>query len=432
MLNNIKDYLDMLGQKGSVPGLDNMYALLEAMGNPQAALRIVHISGTNGKGSTSAFLTSILMAAGYKVGVYTSPVVFDYYEKIRINNKNITEQEFVELALSIKKCNELIKKDKQLEATLFEFETAMALQYFKDQKCDIALIETGMGGTLDATNVFERVLCSIITSVSMDHEQFLGNTLEKIATNKAGIIKPGSYAVTAYTNEAVARVFEKRCEEVDSRLIVTNRPEVKKTELGATVFDYISNTLKKEYSELTIGLIGAYQPENAANAIECAEVLSIQGYRILEEHIYEGLKKACWPGRFEIIKREPLTIIDGAHNPDAAIKLRKSLKQYLPGYKHIYIMGVFADKDYKTIIDMMIPLGEVTYTVTTNNPRALDGKALCKEIELMGGKAQACATIEEAVYKSNAIYKQLKETNEKVAIIAFGSLSYLKEVIACK
>ena len=403
-----KEYIDGLNRFGSVLGLESVKALLDMLGNPQENLKVIHIAGTNGKGSTIAFMEAILMEAGYKVGKYTSPVVFEYLEKFQINGENISEDKFARLTHKLKDILVTLKKQNDIQATIFEVETAMAFEYFKDEACDIVLLETGMGGDMDATNVCSKVLASVLVSISLDHIGFLGETIEEIAFHKAGIIKDNCPVVVMNQSSEVINVIEEyaQCRK-------------------ASV--YIADV-----SELPTGLMGEWQKYNAGVAVKVMEVIEEQGYVITREQVENGLRKAKWPGRFEKICENPTIIIDGAHNPDAAKKLRETLDKEYRDEKFIYVMGVLGDKDFSEVIKTMADRAEYIITVTPPNPRALDAIRLKDFVEEYNKNVCFATSIEEAYNMAMEKIKEMSMVGElyridNMAILAFGSLSYLAE-----
>lgn len=326
-------------------GLDNLKSFMAKLGNPQNKTKVIHIAGTNGKGSVSSYLVSILMQAGYKTGCYNSPVVFEKRENITVNGKPITEEEFAGEVLLMKSCMEEAEKEKRLP-TVFELETALAYSFFAHNDCDFAVVECGLGGMNDATNVTEHTILSVLTAISMDHMAYLGGTLQEIAGAKAGIIKEKVPVVTIEQKPLAQAVLEEAAEQKESELFVVSKNDIEigKEEIGSQLFFYG----KKAYE---ISMTGKYQAENAALAITAARILRTQGYDVTEEQIVRGVSSMFLPGRFEKIEEKPLVILDGAHNKEAAERLRENISDTLDGYYRIFIMGVFRDKDYKSIID---------------------------------------------------------------------------------
>ena len=396
-----REYIDGLSRFGSVLGLDNIKALLKLLNNPHEKLKVIHVAGTNGKGSTISFISSILKEAGYKVGKYTSPVVFEYLEKYQINDKNISEKEFAKLAENIKKILEKLEIQ-GIQPTLFEVETAMAFEYFMEENCDVVIIETGMGGDMDATNVCSSVLASVLVSISLDHTGFLGNTIEEIAEHKAGIIKANCPVVVMRQQDKVMEIVNKKAFSLNSTVYIGDKVNLK------------------------TGLAGEWQKYNAGVAVKVVEVLVKEhNFVINNEHIEQGLICARWPGRFEKISENPCIIIDGAHNPDAATRLREAIDKEYKMTRFVYIIGVLGDKDFDEVIRIMADRGEYIITVTPSNSRALDASLLKETIgKYNNNNVQAVETLEDAY---NMAVNKLAEVDGKKAILAFGSLSYLGE-----
>ncbi len=404
-------------KKGIVPGLDSVKALLDATGNQHEKVPVIHVAGTNGKGSFTAFMESVLTEAGYRTGVYNSPSVFEYNERIRIGTKNISDEDYA------REISFIMDKKGDIPATAFEVETVAAFNYFVRKKCDIAIIETGMGGREDATNVCSHPLVSVIMSISMDHMRFLGNAIEEIAANKAGIIKEQSDAVIYLQDKKVLDVLCEEAKKKKADYIITH-PVTAHFKDAQTVFDYTAYS-GKVYDSMKIKLLGSYQPENAVVAIEVSENLIKKGFNIPESAIRTGLEKAQWKGRFEKICDDPLIYIDGAHNPAAAERLRDSIELYFKEkYKIIYIIGVLSDKDYDKELDYTVEYASYIYTLTPDNPRALSGRDLMKKISLRTKNVENAGTVENAFVQAQ---KKASEYDNAV-IIAFGSLSYLGEL----
>lgn len=411
------EYLDSLNSLGSVPGLDNIRELLCRLGNPQNQLKIVHIAGTNGKGSVGVFLAYSLIEAGYKVGRYSSPAVKEYLETITIDNNNISENNF---AASIEKikvvCDEMLNEG-LTHPTRFEIETAAAYLFFAEEKCDICIIECGMGGAEDATNVMDSVLCSVITSISLDHTGVLGSSIEEISRAKAGIIKNGC-ATICLKKEPQFTVISEFADQKNSELYAVDPHNIDIEDAAADgiILNYGA------HNEIEIKLSGLYQPVNAAIALECIDYLNSHGYSINETQIKSGFIKTRWFGRFEVLSEDPYFIIDGAHNPDGARALYHTLVTYFPDEKIKFIMGCFADKDYDSILKILSPIAESFVTVATpNNVRALDSKTLAEYIKKY-------YDIPVVAYESidAAISSVIKEIDKDDICVAFGSLSHLK------
>lgn len=402
------EYMQELGNRGIHPGLEGIRLLCEATANPQKRPGFIHVAGTNGKGSTSLFIASILRASGKKVGVYSSPAVFEELEIIKVNGRNISQTDYARLT-------EFLKEKNTMGCTRFEVETVMAFLYFQEKECDYVVIEAGMGGLLDATNIIEDTLCCVFTSIGMDHSDYLGHTIEAIARNKAGIIKPGARVLAAPQSPAVAAALR----DCAGAACAASTGFASRASLGSvkykkteTVFDY------KNYKNLSISLLGTYQVTNAILAIEVAEALSLS-----ESSIRKGLKMAQLPGRFETICEKPLVVIDGAHNEPASLVLRECFETYFTKKKFIYIMGMLRDKDVETVIKNTVDLASVIFTVATpNRKRTLSAFELASFVRPYNEAVTALDSIEEAVEMS------LMLADKDTVIVAFGSLSHLNKV----
>ncbi|NLZ80294.1 MAG: bifunctional folylpolyglutamate synthase/dihydrofolate synthase [Clostridiales bacterium] len=415
-----REFLNKSTQYGSVLGLDNIKSLCKALENPENDLKFIHIAGTNGKGSTLAYISNVLMTAGFRTGRYCSPTIFSYRERIQINEENISREALAFYVDKIKLAIESMLLEGYPHPTLFEIETVLAFLYFRDEKCDFVVLETGLGGTLDATNIVNTTICSVITSISMDHMQILGNTIEEITEAKAGIIKPESTAIVYYQEEKVMEILKNKCEKESVEMIVTEPESLRvfKSSYLGQKFSY------KDISNIEIKLLGRFQLDNVCLAIDTIKVLQKKGYKISETALQEGLLKTKWHGRLECILSKPLFFIDGAHNEDAAKKLKDSLCQYFPDKRLFFIMGVLADKEYDKIIEQMVLLAEKIITITPNNIRALPAYELVEHIKPYNKNVESAATLELAVRKILSL-----ATEDEDVIVAFGSLSYLGELV---
>lgn len=413
----IEEFLERAKAFGCVPGLSNIRRLMQELGDPQEKLSVIHIAGTNGKGSTGAMLSTVLHKAGYRVGHYSSPAVFFPEEIYQVNGIPIEKDGLAEVLTVVAQACERMRQQGFSHPTLFEIETAAAFLWFYKSRCQIVILETGLGGSMDATNVVRSPLCSVFTSISMDHMAFLGDTLTQIAGEKAGIIKEGCPAVTASQLPEVFEVLESRCRSMHAFLYHAGKRNIEniRYENGYLLFDWGG------WRNLSLSLLGAYQPQNAVCALLTLECLTEMGYEVSKSCIWEGLKETRWPGRFEVVSREPLLILDGAHNGDAAKKLRKTLEMGFTNREIIYIIGVLADKDHEGMLKVMLPLASRVYTVTPKNPRALPGEELCREAGKYHGDVTDMPDIPTAVQKavSDACGKK------DAMVLAFGSLSWL-------
>lgn len=412
----VLEYIASISNLGIVPGLDGIKELCRRMDNPQAGLQFVHIAGTNGKGSTLAYVSTILQCAGYRVGRYISPTIFEYRERIQVNAKPITKVALGEgMELVRAACNEMVAEGRQ-QPTPFEVETALAFWYFRRKECDIVVLETGMGGLGDATNLITNTLAAVITPVSMDHMQFLGNTLKKIAEQKAGIIKPGCAVISAGQSDEVTEVIARKAEEWGCSLTLSAGSDATRVRYGLEKqqFDYAG------YKKLTIRLAGQHQIANAVLAIDTIKALAGKGFPVSEKALYRGLLETEWPGRFTVIAKKPFFIVDGAHNEDAAEKLAESIEFYFTNKRIIYIMGILKDKAYEKIIDLTYKYADQIITITPpENPRAMHAYDLAREAAKVHPKVTAVDSLEEAVEMSRLL------AGKEDVIIAFGSLSYL-------
>ena len=410
------DYLESLNTYGIVPGLDSITELCRRLGNPQDKLKFVHIAGTNGKGSTLAYVSTVLKCAGYRVGRYLSPTIFEYRERIQVNGKAISKAALCEGVEEIQSVVEAMVSDGFAHPTPFEVETALAFWYFLKKECDIVVLETGMGGLQDATNLITTTQAAVLASISMDHMKFLGNSLKEIAAQKAGIIKEGCEVVSMVQTAEAMEVVERAAKDKHCTLHIADVSFAKniRYDVEKQRFDY--GNLKK----LEIGLAGKFQIANAVLAVKTIEVLGQKGFPVSEEALRKGLKETVWQGRFSVIGKKPLFIVDGAHNEDAAKKLADSIEFYFTNKRIIYIMGILRDKEYDKIIDLTSKYAEQIITITPpGNPRAMAAYDLAKEIARVHPAVTAVDSLEEAVEMSYLL------AGKEDVIIAFGSLSYL-------
>lgn len=411
-------YLDEMSKYGSVLGLDTIRGLLNELGNPQDSLKFIHIAGTNGKGSVLAYTSTVLSEAGYRTGRYVSPTVVSYLERIQVDGRWIPEDRFSELTGKVKEAIARMEAAKEPLPTVFEAETAIAFLYFKEVNCDFVVLECGLGGELDATNIVKNTVCAVFASISRDHIGILGNTTEEIAANKAGIIKNGCSVVSAFQRETVRKVLREKADALGCPFEQADPEErvLWEEDWHGSCFSY------KEFDRIRIRLAGKNQADNAVTALEVVRSLRKAGYAISEEAVRRGMESAVWPGRFTCIGERPVIILDGAHNEDAAVRLRESAEAYFPGRRLIYIMGVFKDKEYKKIAAIMGPLASSVYTVSLpDGNRTLPAQQLAEAVRPFCGNASAERSITEAAEKA------LKEAGEEDVILVFGSLSYLHQ-----
>ncbi len=410
------NYIGYTMQFGSVLGLENIRELMKRLGNPQDKIKIVHVAGTNGKGSVIAYLSSILMEAGYKVGRYISPAVFEYLERMQINGINISKNDFADIMTKVKKCADEMVADGNVQPTAFEVETAAAYLYFYTNGCDVAVIETGLGGKEDATNVIQSPVACVITSISLDHTQILGDTISKIASQKAGIIMKNSKVIMLNQAPQAVDAIKEACAHTESDLFLTCKAEDIIYTEGKSSFSY-------DLQRYDTKMLGAYQIDNAITAIEAAHVIGISSFNISERNIYDGINNAAWNGRFEKINVKPVMYIDGAHNEDAAVRFIQTLDEYFSDIPKVFIFGMLADKACDRVASITAPYAEKIITITPDNPRAMDGKQLEKLVSGYNGSVEYIDKYEEAVKLAFKYAKKIKGM-----VIAFGSLSYLGEI----
>ncbi len=403
-------------------GLDRTRELLERLGNPQKRLKFIHVAGSNGKGSTCSMLDSILREAGYKTGLYTSPYIEDFSERFRINGTNIPDDRLAEITEAVKVHAEAMED----HPSQFELVTAIALRYFAEEQCDIVVLEVGLGGLLDSTNVIDAPEAAVITNIGLEHTEFLGNTITEIAKNKAGIIKPGCSVVCYDGPEEAKAVVRSICEEQGNDLVISDLSKLNplSCDLTGQKLDY------KDRKGLHLALLGDYQLRNTTVVLDTIDILRKRGWNVTEEQIRNGLRKVTWPARFEVLNLDPLFILDGGHNPQCAEALSESLRDLLPGETFVFLTGVLADKDYPAIMATIAPLADEFVTVTPDNDRALTAEDLARYLEEHGSKASAAASVEEGLRKAFDL------AGPHGKIVSFGSLymagavrsAYKKEV----
>ena len=398
------------------PGLERISELCERLGNPQKKLKFIHVAGTNGKGSTSAMLDSVLRKAGYKTGLYTSPYIRVFNERMRIDGENISNGELAELTEYIKPIADQMTDS----PTEFELITALAFEYFARNNCDVVVLEAGMGGRLDSTNIIDTSVLSIITGIALDHTAFLGDTVEKIAAEKAGIIKQGVPVIYGGTDEAARAIIKSRADEMSSQFACVDydKLKIKSLLLDGASFDF------DEYQNLKIKLLGSYQPRNAAIVVTAIKALRENGFKISDSALYEGLHSAEWQGRFEILSREPLIIFDGAHNPQGLEAAVESIKLYFKQKKVCIVTGVLRDKDYTYIAKMLSSAALRAFTFTPDSPRALDAEDYAKTLSSQGIDAIACKSVADALANARKY-----AISAGCPVICAGSLYAYAEII---
>lgn len=409
------EYIHSINWTFCKPGLERIGELCAKLGNPQDSLRFIHVAGTNGKGSFCSMLSSVLKEQGYCVGMYTSPYIKCFNERMQINGEPISDGELSQITEKIKPIADQME-DKPTE---FELVTAIAFEYFKNHKCDYVVLECGLGGRLDSTNIINTPVLSVITGIALDHTSILGDTIEKIAGEKAGIIKEGVAVLWCGTDKEAQEVISNASKEKNAPLFTVNREvlNVKNATLDGTFFDY------GEHKDLKISLLGEYQTQNAMNVLCAVDLLRDNGVKIDESSIKAGLEKAKWQARFEIISKNPLVIFDGGHNPQGVDSCVESIKKYFGAEKLIVITGVMADKDYNYISNKIGQIAKEVYCITPNNPRALSAGEYAKEFEKQGIPAFGCESVGEAAKKAIMRARELG-----AGVVCLGSLYMYSEV----
>ena len=385
-------YIHSVKWQGAKPGLDRTKELLAKLGNPEKNLKFVHIAGTNGKGSTAACISSVLRMAGYKTGLYTSPYILRFNERMQINGEHISDEELESLTDEIRP----FADDMSDAPTEFELITALAMQFFAQNGCDIVVLEVGMGGELDSTNVIELPEVAVITAIGLDHTKELGGTITEIAKAKAGIIKAGCDVVSYGGDEAVTSVLREVCSEKNANLFTADflRLNIKNYGLDCIELDFAP------YAGIKLPLVSSYQPKNMAVAVTALERLRALGYNITDENIVTGLTNVYWPGRFEILGRNPVIVLDGAHNPHGMDATAKSLRLHFGDKKIVFLLGVMADKNVEEMAGVLSPMAAAFVAVEPPNPRAMKAGVLAGILAGLGFPAYPCDTIAEGVKKA--------------------------------
>ena len=401
-------YIHSVCWKGSIPGLGRTQELLEKMGNPEKKLKFVHIAGTNGKGSTAAMTASILSKAGYRTGLYTSPYIYRFHERIQVDGVEISDEDLTEITEYVKPLADSMAQS----PTEFELVCCIAFEYFYRKKCEIVVLEVGMGGAWDATNVIEVPEVAVITNIGLDHTEYLGDTVEKIAETKSGIFKPHGHGVVYRSTPSVEAVYERVCAErgVSLRKADFDGLVLKAHTLEGQVFDCGSR------KNLVLPLLGDHQLHNASVVLSIADTLIGEGWKISERNIYDGIRDVRWPGRFDIVCRKPLFIIDGGHNPQCIEALVKNIQDYLAGKKVVALTGVLADKDYADMYKPVMPLVDRFVCITPPNPRKLEAEQLARYLRQAGAQAQASESILDGVKQAMDL------AGDDGVVLCFGSL----------
>lgn len=397
------------------PGLERIGELCEKLGHPERGLKFVHVAGTNGKGSTCSMLSSILTQAGYRTGLYTSPHMVTFNERMRVDGENIKDEVLADITTRVRPIADSMAD----RPTEFELVTAIAFVYFKEMNCDVVVLETGLGGRLDATNIIPEPLVSVITGIDLDHTAILGDTYAKIAAEKAGIIKSGAPVVVGDCNSEAMHAILEKAEEAGSRIYradLTKLSDVRYS-LDGTTFSYRDRPLY-------LPLVGVYQPKNCATVMECIEALREQGIAISDNCLREGLAATRWVARFEVISKDPLVIYDGGHNPQGVGACVESFKTVLPGQKASVLCGILKDKDYDHMVAALSEIAESVVTLTVDNPRALPAEELAGVLSSRGVNAKAALSDKQAV---ETAYTNAKEKG--IPLLMIGSLYMYSQII---
>lgn len=416
-------YIEETHKFGVRLGLDNISKLLELLGNPQDKINIIHVAGTNGKGSTCSFITSILKEAGYKVGLYTSPFLETFTERIRVNGENILEDDVARIVTLIKEKIEYMVANGYSYPTEFEIVTAMAFYYYCEQNVDFVALEVGLGGRYDATNVINKSEVSVITSISLDHVGILGDTIAKIAYEKGGIIKENGVAIVYDQSDEAKDVIKDICKEKNAKYIEVkfDSMKIKKSDINSQV--YSCKVMNKTYEDLEIKLIGEHQVNNSMLALSVIEYLKeAKNLDINEEDIRRGLLNTKWPGRIEKLMEDPIFIIDGAHNEDGASSLAKSISKNFGNKKGTLLIGMLEDKDIDSVLKIIMPYFDKVITTTPDNPRAISCEILKDKISKYVDDVISIENIEEAVNYT------LRNSKKEDIIISAGSLYMIGSV----
>lgn len=410
------EYIHSICWTFTKPGLERISALCEKLGNPQDSLKFVHVAGTNGKGSFCSMLDSVLRHAGYKTGLFTSPYIKVFNERMQFCGENISDGELAEITEYVKPFADSME-DKPTE---FELITAIGFEYFKRKNCDVVILEAGMGGRLDSTNIIKSSLLSVITGIALDHVAFLGDTPEKIAAEKAGIIKEGGCVLFGGNGKSIEEVIKSKAAEMNAEYHYADKSslEIISSDLSGSLINY------GERKDIKLPLLGLYQPLNAANVLCAVDLLKSKGFTVTEEALREGILAARWPARFEIISRDPLIIFDGAHNPEGIEKAVESIKRYFGDRKVSVLTGVMKDKDYNYIASKFAEISDRAFTITPQNPRALPAEEYARVLEGVGIEATHYASVADALSDAKAYAR-----SSGAPLVCLGSLYMYCEVI---
>ena len=398
---------------GSKPGLERIAALLEKLGDPQKQLRFVHIAGTNGKGSCAAMTASILKAAGYKTGLYTSPYLYRFNERMQIGGKQIPDDTLAQLVARVKPIAEAMDD----HPTEFELMTAVAMLWYAEERCDVVVLEVGLGGRFDATNIIDAPEAAVIMNIGLDHTAVLGGTVEQIAFEKAGILKPGTEAVLFEQPENVTAVIRARCEELGVPLHIADFSQI------VSEFDSLyGQSFSYRGEPYALPLLGRHQLKNAATVLELVEVLRRKGWKLEQSDVEHGLYAVSWPGRFELLSDDPLFVVDGGHNPQCAQTVAENLLHYFPDKRRILLLGILRDKDVAGLTDILDPAADEYLCITPDSFRALPAAELAEHLKRYGKPVTVCDSIRDGVTAA------LERSDGDTVVCAVGSLYSVGEI----
>ena len=398
---------------GSKPGLERIAALLEKLGDPQKQLRFVHIAGTNGKGSCAAMTASILKAAGYKTGLYTSPYLYRFNERMQIGGKQIPDDTLAQLVARVKPIAEAMDD----HPTEFELMTAVAMLWYAEERCDVVVLEVGLGGRFDATNIIDAPEAAVIMNIGLDHTAVLGGTVEQIAFEKAGILKPGTEAVLFEQPENVTAVIRARCEELGVPLHIADFSQI------VSEFDSLyGQSFSYRGEPYALPLLGRHQLKNAATVLELVEVLRRKGWKLEQSDVEHGLYAVSWPGRFELLSDDPLFVVDGGHNPQCAQTVAENLLHYFPDKRRILLLGILRDKDVAGLTDILDPAADEYLCITPDSFRALPAAELAGHLKRYGKPVTVCDSIRDGVTAA------LERSDGDTVVCAVGSLYSVGEI----
>lgn len=410
------EYINKTEWFRSRPGLDRISELLGKLGQPQKGMKFIHIAGTNGKGSCAAMTASVLKAAGYKTGLFTSPYLYRFNERMQINGKQIGDEVLAGIVSRVKPAADAMED----HPTEFELMTAAAMLYFKEAGCDIVVLEVGLGGRCDATNVIDAPEVCAIMNIGLDHTAVLGDTVEKIAAEKAGIIKSGADCVLYQQQESVTEIVRARCGELGVPLSIADFSEIH------SEFDSLfGQSFSYRGESYALPLLGAHQLRNAAVVLEIVDVLRRRGWELEQSDVEHGLYAVSWPGRFELLSDEPCFVVDGGHNPQCAQTVADNLAHYFPDMRRILLVGTLKDKDYQGMFDILDPLAGEYICITPASARALPAEELGKYLEKFGRKITVCDSIKDGVSAA------LDRADEGSMVCAVGSLYSVGDIRAC-